>query len=160
MHHRDVFRRKLAAKELQHPRDGARPRADPLDRFDLAIRNQQQWLEVEHGPDHRLRAAEATAHLEVPERIQQREDAAFGHPLFDGCGCRLERFGLRRNLGQKGDRHRHGLTVDDIDPEAFDRLCTDARRLDRRGKLRAEVDGDAPFIVPGQSPVHVRKLTR
>src|SRR5207245_3763862 len=132
VHHRNVLDGTSPPEVPDHALDGARPRPYAIDRLDLAVANQEQRLEVEHRPDHRLRPAQTTAHLEVAKRVEQRENTTLGYALLDRGGSPLEGFAFGRHLAQKGDRHRDGLAVDDVDPEAFNRLGTHTRALDGR----------------------------
>src|SRR5260370_24587517 len=81
MHHPNVLDGRVGFEELDHARDGARPRPDAVDSLDLSVfLDEKQRLDIEQRAYHRLRTAHPTAHFDVAPGGEQREDAAPGDP--------------------------------------------------------------------------------
>src|ERR1700680_4758100 len=146
VHHGDMFHRQVATEVLDHPWDRPRPRPHAVYRLDLAVSHQQQRLEVEESPDHRPRTAEPAAHLQIAQGVEEGQDATFRYTFVDRCLRRVERFALGSHLAEERNRHRHGLAVDDLDSQAFNRLRTDPRGFGGGRQLRTQVDGDAALV--------------
>jgi len=158
MHDAHVLDGHVLHEELDHPRNGARPRADPVHGLDLAIDHQQEGLEVEHRADHRLRAAHPSAHLDVAQGVEESEHATPGNPLLDGRRGLVQRRTFGRNAAEEGHGHRHGLAVDDADAKTFNGLSAHPRGFSGGGELPPDVDRDATVVVLGETRVKLGKL--
>ena len=160
MHHGQRLDGHLGAQELDHALDGPRAGPHAVDRLDLAIGDEEQRLEVQHRPDHRLRPADAPSHLDVAQRVEQSEDTRLRDPSLDLGGRLFERGAFSGNSAEKRDGHRNGLAVDHVDGKSLDRGRANPGGFRGRRELLADVDRDAPFVVTRKTAVDLGELPR